>query len=65
MTDEDREAAVWFQIDAAYLHRCADAYREQGDDWLAIRVQNNAAHSARMARHFAGIEPTPQPTTTP
>lgn len=56
MNDDDKEAAIWLQKDAAYLYRCADAYRNLGDGWLASQVQENAAHSAKLARQRMGIE---------
>ena len=56
MADDDKDAAIWLQNDAAYLYRCADAARAAGDAWLASRVQDNAAHSAKLARERMGME---------
>ena len=44
------EAATWLQEDAAYLYRQARIFRDAGNDFLATRVQENAAHSAALAR---------------
>jgi hypothetical protein len=47
---------IWLQRDAAYLYaRAADA-RERGGEFVACLIQQNAAHSARMARIALGIE---------
>ena len=46
----NRETAEWFQVDAEYLYRMARVYREAGNDRLAAKVQDNAAHSAEQAR---------------
>lgn len=48
---EHLDAALWLQHDAAYLYREAGRYRDLGNAWMATAVQNNAAHSARLARH--------------
>ena len=47
---ESLDAAIWFQEDAEYLYRSARQYRDAGDNWMAARVQENAAHSAALAR---------------
>jgi hypothetical protein len=55
----DIESAIWLQRDAAYLYSMAAAQRDSGkpaSDWLASQIQNNAAHSARLARQAIGIE---------
>ena len=44
------EAATWLQEDAAYLYRQARIFRDAGNDFLATQVQENAAHSAGLAR---------------
>ena len=44
------EAAVWLQEDAAYLYLKARSFRDAGNDFLATQVQENAAHSAGLAR---------------
>jgi hypothetical protein len=54
-TINNREAAEWFQVDAEYLYRMARTYREAGKDWIAIKVQNNAAYSAEQARQYAAL----------
>lgn len=51
--EELREAAVWYQQDAAYTYRQATRYRDSGKlagAWLASRVQHAAAWSAAFAR---------------
>jgi hypothetical protein len=47
---ETRHAAIWLQEDAEYLYGCARRYRDAADNWMAARVQENAAHSAALAR---------------
>jgi hypothetical protein len=61
MTHDDRSAAIWLQRDAAYLYAQATKYREQGRAWMATLVQDNAAHSARLARQQIGLEPKETP----
>lgn len=56
MTDEDREAAIWFQVDAEFMYRWARTQRDEGRDLLAASAQLIAADSARRARLWAGIE---------
>ena len=54
----DRTTAIWFQEDAAQLHKSVELYlkfRDSMHDWLAVKVQDNAAHSAGMARKFMGL----------
>jgi len=49
--EELREAAVWLQVDAAYLYRAADVYRDApASRWVATQVQENAAHSSALSR---------------
>lgn len=53
------DEAIWWQRDAAYLYRWAGIYRERGrpaDSWVAAKVQENAAHSARKAREALALE---------
>jgi hypothetical protein len=53
------ECAAWLQNDAAYLYREADIKRDSpkpASDWVATKIQDNAAHSARRARIVLGIE---------
>lgn len=58
-TQEDIDAAIWLQQDAAYLYAQA---REKQDHpslastWLACRNQEAAAHSSKLARQLMGIE---------
>lgn len=47
---EPSEAAIWLQEDAAYLYLKAGIFRDAGNDFLATQVQENAAHSAGLAR---------------
>lgn len=59
MNKYNKAGVTWFQNDAAYLYEWARIYRDRGqfvDLWLAARVQENAAHSARMARLGLGLE---------
>ena len=52
--EELSEAAIWLQLDARYLYAQADRYRETpGKRWLACMMQQNAAHSAKLARESA------------
>lgn len=44
------ETAIYMQEDARYLYQCADMYRDAGNNFMAIRVQVNAAYSAALAR---------------
>jgi hypothetical protein len=57
-----REAAIWYQEDAAWLHReirrRLDSEPSGITDWLAARMQNAAAHSARQARYHRDLEKT-------
>ena len=51
--EQDLEAAVWLQVDAAYLYAQAAAYRDSqapAAHWFATKLQENAAHSAALAR---------------
>lgn len=65
MDENQVQAALWLQEDARYLYAEAAKYRDGGTgryatwthEWLAIKVQNNAAHSARLVRRALGIEP--------
>ena len=51
MTSEDLIAdALWWQEDARFLYAQANRVREQGKFWLATKIQENAAYSARRAR---------------
>lgn len=59
MSQEAKAAALWLQQDSRDLYRAADHYRERGrpgDNWLAARVQDSAAHSAKLARMEMGVE---------
>lgn len=59
MNEDDICAALWLQEDARCLYLWARNYRDKGDavnDWLAVKVQENAAHSSREARRYAGVE---------
>lgn len=56
MNQDDTEAAIWLQKDAAFLYQCAREYGSCGDAFLAARVQQNAAYSAKLARERLGIE---------
>lgn len=49
-----REGAIWLQVDSRGLYEAADRYRSTGQDWLAAKVQENAAYSAAAARAAAG-----------
>ena len=50
-----QDDAIWFQVDAEYLYRLADQYRDNGNTFMATVVQNNAAHSANEAREYAAL----------
>lgn len=51
MTQFDIDKAVWFQRDAAYTYAQVQKYRDNpAHVFIAVRVQENAAHSAAMAR---------------
>jgi hypothetical protein len=53
------ECACWLQQDAAYLYRMAATKRDSdawARDWVATKIQDNAAHSAKRARIVLGIE---------
>jgi len=52
----DLDEAIWLQIDAEYLYRKAEHFRSQGKHWIAVKIQDNAAVSARLAREVMGIE---------
>lgn len=58
--DEDlREQALWLQHDAAYTYEQACIYRDAGGvhaSFVAPKVQEAAAHSARLARQALRIE---------
>lgn len=59
MNSEQIECAIWLQNDAAYLYGQAAKVRDGGkpaSDWVATQTQNNAAHSARLARQAIGLE---------
>lgn len=59
MDQEVIDEAIYLQMDAAYLYRMADKTRDSGNpvsEWVSIRIQNCAAHSAKMARQLMGIE---------
>jgi hypothetical protein len=60
MSDQlKEESAAWLQHDAAYLYRMARDYRDRGGilaHWHASLIQNNAAHSARLARQHLGMK---------
>lgn len=52
----DIDAAIWLQRDAAHLYRFAAVITSRDyDDWLAVKVQQNAAHSAALARKYLGM----------
>lgn len=58
-TQEDIDAALWLQQDAAYLY--AHARAKQGDAslvarWLACKEQEAAANSSKWARQLLGVE---------
>lgn len=59
MDTDQIESALWLQTDAAYLYREAAAARDSGKPasaFVATMIQDNAAHSARLARQALGIE---------
>lgn len=56
MSDADKTAAVWLQNDAGYLYRWARQYRDNGDVWMAVKAQEGAAWSSKIARIRMGIE---------
>jgi len=60
ISQENIEAAIWYQKDSAYLHRCVLLYMEKPPGaWnteMATRLQENAANSARLAREAMGFE---------
>lgn len=52
--EELHEGAIYLQRDASWLYAAAAKYRDTpGQEWIAVRVQVNAAHSAKMARFAA------------
>jgi hypothetical protein len=53
---DDEEHVIWLQVDAAHLYSWARKYTDQGQAWLAVKVQENAANSARLARIALSIE---------
>jgi hypothetical protein len=56
--DADSEAAIWLQRDAEHLYRWARQYAADpspGQLWVACKVQENAAYSARLARERMGV----------
>jgi hypothetical protein len=44
------DAAIWLQVDAAYLYRFAGQCRDKNNNWVATQIQNNAGHSAELSR---------------
>jgi hypothetical protein len=52
------DAAIWLQADSAILYAIAREYRDDGKDWLAGRVQDSAAHSARLSRECCDLAAT-------
>lgn len=48
------DAAIWLQNDAQYLYRMARVHRDTGNKFCAAQVQDNAAHSASLARAALG-----------
>lgn len=55
----NKEAAIWLQNDASYLYNEASNARDSGkpaSDFVATKIQENAAHSAKLARQELGIE---------
>lgn len=48
--EELKEGALWMQADARYLYRVVGQFLAIGDNWVASKVQENAAYSAAMAR---------------
>ena len=59
VSQEQIERAIWLQNDAAYLYGEAVKARDSGKPasaWVAARIQDSAAHSARLAREIMCIE---------
>lgn len=59
MSQEQIERAIWLQHDAAYLYGEAEKTRSSGKPasaWVAAKIQDSAAHSARLAREILRIE---------
>lgn len=59
LTQWQLDCAGWLQNDAAYLYREAAKKRDStapASDWVATKIQDNAAHSAQCARIVLGIE---------
>jgi hypothetical protein len=56
MTQFDIDKAIWFQEDAAFVYLQADECRKSPQyAFIAVRMQQNAAHSAAMARGILNI----------
>jgi hypothetical protein len=49
------DEAIWLQNDARYLYLMSGVHRDCGNHWLAKLVQENAAHSAALARAAMGV----------
>lgn len=59
MDQDTNDDAIWLQNDAAHGYKWAAIYRDRGtstNDWVAVKVQAAAAHSARLARQRMGLE---------
>jgi hypothetical protein len=56
MTQFDIDKAIWFQEDAAFVYLQASECRKSPEyAFIAVRMQQNAAHSAAMARGILNI----------
>lgn len=59
MSEAAKAATIWLQQDSRDLYRAANTFRERGrpvDRMIAIKVQESAAHSSRLARMEMGVE---------
>lgn len=56
MTQFKIDQALWFQRDAAFSYAQAQQYRDNpAHAFIAVRVQEAAAHSAAMARGILNV----------